>query len=73
MAESSENVHDFVKTNRNFENLCKGLQNSRDSFWELCRSRKMLKNAPTLAIGGVHTAKNEPQKDHKSQEKPLRI
>ena len=27
-----------------------------------CRSRKMLKNAPTLAIWGVDTAENEPSK-----------
>ena len=27
---------------------------------ESCRSRKMLKNAPTLAIRGVDTAENEP-------------
>ena len=39
-------------------------------FWDLrgakdcktCRSRKMLKNAPTLAIVAVHTAENEPLK-----------
>ena len=39
-------------------------------FWDLrgakvcksCRSRKMLKNAPTLAIVAVHTAENEPSK-----------
>ena len=31
-----------------------------------CRSRKMLQNAPTLAIGGVHTAENAPPKVHKS-------
>ena len=28
-----------------------------------CRSRKMLKNALTLAIGGLDTAENEPCKD----------
>ena len=28
-----------------------------------CRSRKMLKNAPTLAIGAVHTEENEPLKN----------
>ena len=27
--------------------------------WKSCRSRKMLKNAPTLAIGGVDTEENE--------------
>ena len=27
-----------------------------------CRSRKMLKNAPTLAIVAVHTEENEPLK-----------
>ena len=27
-----------------------------------CRSRKMLKNAPTLAIVAVHTEENEPPK-----------
>ena len=27
--------------------------------WKSCRYRKMLKNAPTLAIGGVHTEENE--------------
>ena len=30
--------------------------------WESCRSRKMWKNAPTLAIVGTHTAENEPSK-----------
>ena len=28
-----------------------------------CRSRKMLKNAPTLAIVAVHTEENEPLKN----------
>ena len=35
-------------------------------FWMIlrksCRSRKMLKNEPTLAIVAVHTAENEPLK-----------
>ena len=29
---------------------------------ESCRSRKMLKNAPALAIGGLDTVENEPSK-----------
>ena len=36
-----------------------------------CRSRKMLKNAPTLAIVAVHTAENEPPKVYESPLKNL--
>ena len=53
----------LVKIIRQFENWCEGLQNSTVLFEELHRSRKMLKNAPTLASGGVHTAENEPPKE----------
>ena len=58
-----------TRIDRTFEKWCKGLQTSADSPSELCRSRKNVKNAPTLAIGGVHTAENEPPKVHKNQEK----
>ena len=30
--------------------------------WQSCRSRKTVKNAPTLAIGGLDTDENEPSK-----------
>ena len=32
----------------------------RNADLKLCRARKMLKNAPTLAIGGADPAENEP-------------
>ena len=34
----------------------------RNADLKPCRARKMLKNAPTLAIGGADTAENEPPK-----------
>ena len=34
----------------------------RNADLKPCRARKMLKNAPTLAIGGVDTDENEPSK-----------
>ena len=34
----------------------------RNADHKPCRARKMLKNAPTLAIGGADTAENEPPK-----------
>ena len=33
-----------------------------------CRSRKMLKNAPTLAIGGADTAENGPSKVRQAED-----
>ena len=38
------------------------LQRSAKSYKisQLCRSRKMLKDAPTLAVINVHTVENEP-------------
>ena len=70
MPESSENMQMLMKFNRKVENLWRALQNSTDSL-ELCRSRKIVKDAPTLAIGGVHSAENEPPKVHKTQIKKL--
>ena len=34
----------------------------RNADLKPCRARKMLKNAPTLAIGGVDTAENGPSR-----------
>ena len=34
----------------------------RNADLKPCRARKMLKNAPTLAIGGADTAENGPSK-----------
>ena len=61
----------ILKISRKFSKKC---QKKSRSFllkiWDLsgakeyksCRSRKMLKNAPTLAIVAVHTDENEPLK-----------
>ena len=67
MAESNETMQISMKINGNFEKLCKILQNSTDFLSKLCGCRKIVKNAPTLAIGGVCTAENEPPKVHKNQ------
>ena len=42
------------------EKWCKRQQNSTNSTSYSCRSRKMLKNAPTLAIKGVDITENWP-------------
>ena len=34
----------------------------RNAYLKPCRARKMLKNAPTLAIVAVHTDENEPSR-----------
>ena len=46
---------------KNYEILQK-IAVQRNADLKPCRARKMLKNAPTLAIGGADTAENEPPK-----------
>ena len=51
---STKNLDDFLLKFRD-------LSGAKDC--KSCRSRKMLKNAPTLAIVAVDTAENEPPKN----------
>ena len=61
----------WMKMNKFIFIFAKKLDDFSLKFWYLsgakahksCRSEKMLKNAPTLAIGGVHTAENEPPRN----------
>ena len=60
----------WMKFSKNLQNLCKILASFLVKFWvqsgakgwKYCRSRKIWKNAPTLAIVAVDTAENEPSK-----------
>ena len=45
----------------------------RNADLKPCRARKMLKNAPTLAIGGADTAENGPSKVRQVSNKIRRI
>ena len=46
----NEHMQISVNLSRHFEKLCKGRKSSRDSIRELCKSKNILKSAPTLAI-----------------------
>ena len=67
---SSENSNVFKlysKMNTCFTKLCEisecGAVQRNTNMIKSCRSRKMLKNAPTLAFGAVHSAENEPDQN----------
>ena len=60
----------FHENHQNFTKFWQNFDKFLTKFWiwsgakecTSCRSRKMLKNAPTLAIVAVHTAENGPPK-----------
>ena len=59
---SANEISFFILQNFDAAFLLKNCDWSGAKECESCRSRKMLKNAPTLAIVAVHTAENEPLK-----------
>ena len=59
---SPNEISFFILQNFDAAFLLKNCDWSGAKECESCRSRKMLKNAPTLAIVAVDTAENEPSK-----------
>ena len=59
---SANEISFFILQNFDAAFLLKNCDWSGAKECESCRSRKMLKNAPTLAIVAVHTEENEPPK-----------
>ena len=59
---SADEISFFILQNFDAAFLLKNCDWSGAKECESCRSRKMLKNAPTLAIVAVHTEENEPPK-----------
>ena len=53
-------IVNLARKNADFQAICLGLSGAKE--YKSCRSRKMLENAPTLAIVAVHTEENEPPK-----------
>jgi hypothetical protein len=52
----------YIKIRGNFAKWCDSLRNSGDAFRKLCSAWNALQKEPTLVIGGVDTAENEPLK-----------
>ena len=69
MTEVFENLQISMKIDFFLENCAKVCKISKILLANYVDLKKMLKNAPTLAIVAVHTAENEPPKVLKTPEK----